>query len=229
MRVGMYVIAFANPKGGTGKTTAAIILAEQITMAGAMVAILDCDPNQNIVTWGKERQSSDRTTPFAIIPRPHEDDLIRVIDDLDGQYDYLLIDLEGTASQIVTYSLTRTDLAIIPFEPTPMETRQAARAVTLVQNAGRLMRKQVAFVLLLTRTNAAFQTSDERDVRAETSDIPVLPVSLVRRAAFTRLFRESSMLSEMEEGQVSSLKQAQKNAREYAQSVVDRLKDTVKK
>lgn len=110
-----------------------------------------------------------------------------------------------------------------------METRQAARAVTLVQNAGRLMRKQVAFVLLLTRTNAAFQTSDERDVRAETSDIPVLPVSLVRRAAFTRLFRESSMLSEMEEGQVSSLKQAQKNAREYAQSVVDRLKDTVKK
>lgn len=225
----MYVIAFANPKGGTGKTTAAIILAEQITMAGAKVAILDCDPNQNIVTWGKERQSSDRTTPFAIIPRPHEDDLIRVIDDLDGQYDYLLIDLEGTASQIVTYSLTRTDLAIIPFEPTPMETRQAARAVTLVQNAGRLMRKQVAFVLLLTRTNAAFQTSDERDVRAETSDIPVLPVSLVRRAAFTRLFRESSMLSEMEEGQVSSLKQAQKNAREYAQSVVDRLKDTVKK
>ncbi|OAH27639.1 stability/partitioning determinant [Methylorubrum populi] len=225
----MYVIAFANPKGGTGKTTAAIILAEQITMAGATVAILDCDPNQNIVTWGKERQSSDRTTPFAIIPRPHEDDLIRVIDDLDGQYDYLLIDLEGTASQIVTYSLTRTDLAIIPFEPTPMETRQAARAVTLVQNAGRLMRKQVAFVLLLTRTNAAFQTSDERDVRAETSDIPVLPVSLVRRAAFTRLFRESSMLSEMEEGQVSSLKQAQKNAREYAQSVVDRLKDTVKK
>lgn len=225
----MYVIAFANPKGGTGKTTAAIILAEQITAAGATLAILDCDPNQNIVTWGKERQSSDRTTPFAIIPRPHEDDLIRVIDDLDGQYDYLLIDLEGTASQIVTYSLTRTDLAIIPFEPTPMETRQAARAVTLVQNAGRLMRKQVAFVLLLTRTNAAFQTSDERDVRAETSDIPVLPVSLVRRAAFTRLFRESSMLSEMEEGQVSSLKQAQKNAREYAQSVVDRLNGTVKK
>lgn len=64
----MYVIAFANPKGGTGKTTAAIILAEQITMAGATVAILDCDPNQNIVTWGKERQSSDRTTPSRSFP-----------------------------------------------------------------------------------------------------------------------------------------------------------------
>lgn len=225
----MYVIAFANPKGGTGKTTAAIILAEQITIAGAKVAILDCDPNQNIVTWGKERDSSGRATPFTILSRPHEDELITIIDELDGQYDYLLIDLEGTAAQIVTYALTRTDLAIIPFEPTPMETRQAARAVTLVKNAGRLMRKQVAFVLLLTRTNAAFQTSDERDVRAETSDIPVLPVSLVRRAAFTRLFRESGMLSEMEEGQVSSLKQAQKNAREYAQAVLDRLNVTVKK
>ena len=225
----MYVIAFANPKGGTGKTTAAIILAEQITIAGAKVAILDCAPNHNIVPWGTERDSSGRATPFTILSRPHEDELITIIDELDGQYDYLLIDLEGTAAQIVTYALTRTDLAIIPFEPTPMETRQAARAVTLVKNAGRLMRKQVAFVLLLTRTNAAFQTSDERDVRAETSDIPVLPVSLVRRAAFTRLFRESGMLSEMEEGQVSSLKQAQKNAREYAQAVLDRLNVTVKK
>ena len=224
----MFVIAFANPKGGTGKTTAALILAEQITAAGGTVAILDCDPNQNIVIWGNEREISGRTTPFTILPRPHEDDLIGVIDEMDGKFDYLLIDLEGTASQIVTYALTRTDLAIIPFEPTPMETRQAARAVGLVKKAGRLMRREVAFILLLTRTNAAFQTSDERDVRAETSDIPVLPVSLVRRAAFTRLFRESSMLCEMEEGQVSSLKQARSNAREYAQSVVGKLNEAVK-
>ena len=43
----MFTITFANPKGGSGKTTSAMLLAEQIRHAGASVAILDCDPEQD--------------------------------------------------------------------------------------------------------------------------------------------------------------------------------------
>ena len=43
----MYVITFANPKGGSGKTTSAMLLAEQIALSGGRVAILDLDPNAN--------------------------------------------------------------------------------------------------------------------------------------------------------------------------------------
>lgn len=222
----MYVIAFANPKGGTGKTTAALLLAEQITDAGARVGVMDCDPNQNIVTWGKERESSNRQTPFRIFARPQEDQVVEEIDNLDGHVDYLLVDLEGTAAQIVTFVLSRTDLVVIPFEPTPMETRQAARAVNLVKTTSRMMRRNIAYVLLLTRTNAAFQTSDERDVRTETNEIPVLSATLVRRAAFTRIFRDASLLSELNDGQVSNVSQAIVNARAYAQAIMDRLKQT---
>ena len=45
----MYVITFANPKGGSGKTTSAMLLAEQIALSGGRVAILDLDPNANIL------------------------------------------------------------------------------------------------------------------------------------------------------------------------------------
>jgi len=220
----MYVISFVNPKGGTGKTTAALLLAEQLAGAGAQVAMLDCDPNQNIVTWASEREQAQRGTPFIVIGRPPEERVVEAIDDLDGKFDYLIVDLEGTAAQIVTFVLSRTDIAVIPFEPTPMETRQAARAVGLVKSTAKMMRRPIPFTLLFTRTNAAFQTSDERDVRSETSDLPVLPVSIVRRAAYTRIFRDSLLLSELERGQVSNLPAALDNARAYAQAVANLLK-----
>lgn len=219
----MYVISFANPKGGTGKTTAALLLAEQLTRAGATVVMLDCDPNQNIVTWGKEREEAGKDTPFRIIARPPEDQVVETIDSLEGDVDYVIVDLEGTAAQIVTFVLSRTDLAVIPFEPTPMETRQAARAVGLVKSTARMMRRPIPFTLLFTRTNAAFATSDERDVRASTSELPVLPISLVRRAAYTRIFRESLLLSELKGNQVSNLDSAVTNARDYAQAIANVL------
>ncbi|MFG1298032.1 ParA family protein [Xanthobacter sp. V13C-7B] len=219
----MYVISFANPKGGTGKTTAALLLAEQLARAGAAVVMLDCDPNQNIVTWEKDRKDAGRETPFRVVARPPEDQVVETIDAMDGIADYVIVDLEGTAAQIVTFVLSRTDLAIIPFEPTPMETRQAARAVSLVKSTARMMRREIPFTLLFTRTNAAFATSDERDVRAETKELPVLPVSLVRRAAFTRIFREGLMLCELKPGQVSNLDAALTNARDYAQAIANQL------
>ena len=220
----MYVIAFANPKGGTGKTTAALLLAEQLAKASGSIAVLDCDPNQNLVAWAKERAGAGLRQPFRVLPRPTEEKVVDQIDDLDGEVDYLIVDLEGTAAQIVTLVLSRADLTVIPFEPTPMETRQAARAVSLVKSTARMLKRDVPFALLFTRTNAAFQTSDERDVRADTSDaVPVLPVSLIRRAAYTRIFRESLLLDELRGKQVSNLEPAIENARSYAQSVVDML------
>jgi chromosome partitioning protein len=237
----MFVITFANPKGGSGKTTSAMLLAEQIHHAGARVAVLDCDPNQNIVQWAAMRQEEGREVPFTIEPVPSEDLVLETIEALDGKADYLIIDLEGTASQLVTYAISQSDLVLVPFEPTPMEARQAARAVQLVRNAGRMLKREIPHSLLLTRVNAAFQTSDEKDVRKETdgNDVSVLTTTIVRRAPYTRIFREGMMLSELQaaaqqeaEGRTASaqerllkpIENAITNAQEYAQEVVNALR-----
>ncbi|WP_084212684.1 ParA family protein [Thalassobacter sp. 16PALIMAR09] len=54
----MKVLTFANPKGGSGKTTSAMLLAEQIAISGGRVAILDLDPNANIFAWALTSHSS---------------------------------------------------------------------------------------------------------------------------------------------------------------------------
>ena len=109
---------------------------------------------------------------------------------------------------------------LIPFEPTPMETRQAAKAVALVKRTAKMVGREIDYALVMTRTNAAFQTNDEKDVRSALGESKVLNVSLVRRAAFTRIFRESELLGELESGKVSNLEQARSNAAGFARSVL---------
>jgi len=154
--------------------------------------------------------------------------------------DYLIVDLEGSKDQIVTFALSRTDLCVIPLDGSPMEARQAAAAVRLVQSTAAMIRAPIAYTLLFTRTNAAFQSSDERDVRAEmeANNINILPVRIAKRAPYTRMFRDGVLLSELPElvrtemaGKsasitVKALHQvtgAIDNARDYAQAVIQVL------
>ena len=239
----MYVITFANPKGGSGKTTSAMLLAEQIALSGGRVAIIDLDPNANILGWSEGRQEQGRAVPFAVHARPQAEETVELIDKLSGDVDYLIIDLEGSKDQIVTFALSRTDLCIIPLDGSPMEARQAATAVRLVQTTANMIRMQIDYTLLFTRTNAAFQTTDERDVRQEMklNAIPTLPVRIAKRAPYTRIFRDGVLLTELpdivaaeHEGKTASvtdkaLKQvnsAIENARDYAQAVIHTLTKT---
>ena len=238
----MYVITFANPKGGSGKTTSAMLLAEQIYIAGASVAILDLDLNANIVAWSQSRQKEGRKVPFSVHARPQAEETVALIDELTNEAEYLIIDLEGSRDQIVTFALSRTDLCIIPLDGSPMEARQAAQAVRLVQTTSNMIRSPIQYALLFTRTNAAFQTADEREVRQEMelNSISLLPVRLAKRAPYTRIFRDHVLLSELPalvtaemkmKGKAASttaraLKQvttAIDNARDYAQVVINTL------
>lgn len=238
--VSMFVITFANPKGGSGKTTSAMLLAEQIALSGGRVAVLDLDPNANILAWARGREEAGRVVPFAVHARPQVEDTVALIDGLEVGTDYLIIDLEGSKDQIVTFALSRTDLCVIPMDGSPMEARQAAHAVRLVETTARMIRSPIAYTLLFARTNAAFLTTDERDVRQEmeSSRINTLPVRIARRAPYTRIFRDSLLLAElpdlvaeeMKGKTASAVEKAQKqvasaieNARDYAQAVIDTL------
>lgn len=233
----MYVITFANPKGGSGKTTSAMLLAEQVAISGGRVAILDLDPNANILAWSRDRTEAGRGVPFTVHSRPQADETVEIIDGMSDSVDYLIIDLEGSKDQIVTFALSRTDLCVIPLDGSPMEARQAAAAVRLVQSTAAMIRTPIAYTMLFTRTNAAFQSSDERDVRAEMemNNIPTLPVRIAKRAPYTRVFRDGVLLSELPElvriemvGKSASVTEkalhqvtgAIDNARDYAQAVI---------
>ena len=88
-----------------------------------------------------------------------------------------------------------------------------------------MINRPIKFVLVMTRTNAAFQTSDEKDVRSSIRDMPILDTSLVKRAAFTRIFRDAELLKELDPGSVSNVAKAIENARLFANDVIKHLRE----
>ena len=49
----MPTIVFASPKGGVGKSTAAVLLATELASHGGSVTMIDADPNKPLSQWAK--------------------------------------------------------------------------------------------------------------------------------------------------------------------------------
>lgn len=239
----MYVITLANPKGGTGKTTTSFLLAETIALSGGRVAVMDLDPAANMMIWKSMRSERGDTCPFEIVGRPPTEQLVTAIEDLEESIDYLIIDLEGTKDQIATFALARTDLCLVPIDGSALEARQAASAINLAKQTASMARQEIKAAIVFTRSNAAFQTSDEKDVRAslESNSIDVVKERIVSRAAYRRIFRDGKTLEEIEkQAQLEAMKlktasakrklvepisKARHNAAGFTQAVIEMSKD----
>src|ERR1700757_4552209 len=88
----MPVVAFANPKGGAGKSTSALILAQTLTRAGASVTVIDADPNRPILDW----RSGASQSPIRVIGDATESTIVKIVTEERARQQFVFVDLEGT-------------------------------------------------------------------------------------------------------------------------------------
>ena len=221
----MPVISIANPKGGTGKTTTALLLGLELAKSAA-VAIIDADPNRIVYNWGRQREEANKPVPLSIAPAPEESELIRTISTLAVEKQFVLIDLEGTASRTVSRAFARSDLVLIPLNPSPIDARQAAAAVRLVHEESEVLQRRIPYCLAFVRTNAAIVTRDQAAIAAdlEHAHIPILSSTLIERAAYRAVFRDSALLEDLDPKTVSGLENAAKNVRTFTADIVTFLR-----
>jgi len=219
----MPVIAFANPKGGAGKTTSALLLASELAGRGASVAIVDADPEKWLSQWGALPGCPARIT---IISDVTEDSIVDQIEAAAAAAQFVVVDLEGTASLMVANAIGMSDLVIIPSQGASMDAKGAAKTIRLIRNQSRMARREIAHAVLLTRTSAAVASRSLRNVRAqlEQAGIPVLETSIVERAAYRDILDYGGLLADLDPAQVSNVEKAVENARAFAVEVVARLK-----
>ncbi len=225
----MPVISFANPKGGTGKSTSALILALEMAHRGGRVALIDCDPNQVTAGWAEAREQEEQGVPFTAIANPGEENIIDVLDDLANTYPFVIVDLEGTASLMMSRTMSRSDLTIIPMQASPVDAKQAARAAALVRAEEKMLRRTIPMRILITRNNPAIKTRDEKAImeQLEAAQVPVLEVPLHERAAFRAIFSYNKTLRELTSKESAGLPKARENAEGYAYYVIKALKDEI--
>ena len=100
----MPVITFASPKGGVGKTTAALLLATELAVKEFHVTVIDADPLKWIKGWS---ELPDKPANLEVLAGLTEDTIIEAIDQARNRSQFVIIDLEGTASTIVAYAFSR--------------------------------------------------------------------------------------------------------------------------
>ncbi|WP_252714911.1 ParA family protein [Acinetobacter baumannii] len=100
------IITIASRKGGVGKTTIAINMVVALSNKGKTL-LVDADEQQSAMKWNKHRK--EKIDAISI----HKD-LIAELEKLDGEYQYILIDVAGRDSEIFREALLISDKLIVP-------------------------------------------------------------------------------------------------------------------
>lgn len=179
----MPVIAFANLKGGVGKSTLAVSVAGAL---GKGAALIDADPQGTVTAWA----ASDGL-PFPVEAMPLQgadvESWIRRALAIDAKF--LVIDLPPMLGDATSAALAIADLACIPVSPSGADITATTSAIDLVQRA-RQARTDGKPKALLIPSKVDRRTAAGAEIEAVLHDFnePVAPVVSQRIAhvdAFT--------------------------------------------
>jgi chromosome partitioning protein len=224
----MPVIVVANPKGGATKSTTLLIAATTLAEMGATVSIIDADPNRPIVAWRAGRSG----LALDVIGDASESSIIKSIREEKQKKQFVFVDLEGTASRLVSRAITQADLVLIPLQASGIEARQAARAVSLVhEEEEALGDRPIPFRIVLTRTSPLIPSRIEKRIIAnlKSADLPLMRTQLNERQAFKALLTDNVALHEMKSEDVNGIPAAMENARAFTDELVAVVEQIVSK
>lgn len=218
----MPTIVFVSPKGGAGKTTSAFLLSTALA-SHYNVTIIDADPNHPIKNWASGGNAPARLT---IVSDADEDTIVERIDDAASKTTFVVVDLEGTASKIVVFAITRADFVVIPTQGSQLDANEASRAIRVVLQSQKIKKAAVPYAVLLTRTSASIRTRGLAHIQKGMIEagIPVLNAELNERDAFKAVFAFRQTLDQLNPAEVPNLDKAKSNVWELAYEILERLK-----
>jgi chromosome partitioning protein len=215
----MPVIVTASSKGGAGKSTLTLVLAQALDSMGATVTIVDADPNRPLLRWRNGKSNSG----IEVIGDVTESTIIKAIREHSATRQFVLVDLEGTANRLVSRAITQADLVLIPLQASALDSNEASRAVGLIQEEEETLEGRVIpYRIIMTRTNPLITTKIEAGIYKALADaqIPLMKTRLHERQAYKAIFVRRQTIAELD-GSINGLDAAKENAERLATEVVE--------
>jgi chromosome partitioning protein len=216
-------IAFISPKGGAGKTTAALLLALGLAERGSRVALIDSDPNKPLVRWGGLPGRPERVSVHAAPTVPDIREAAAEARRLNPEW--TIVDTEGSVRGAMVFAALRFDAVITPLTGSAMDAVEAIKASELVASFGKRQGNDLPYACLMSRVPAALKPRSLSAVVAQlrAREIEILPTPLIEKEAFRALFELGGGLGGLERQGVGGVTAARANVAAYVDAVVSML------
>jgi chromosome partitioning protein len=184
----MKVLVFLSQKGGSGKTTLAVHTAVAAQDAGMKVVVVDTDPQHSATVWGAARQAA-----APIVATVAGSGLDRVLAAAAGEgMSLAIVDTAPHAAPEAARTARTADLVLIPCRPTAFDLAAAEGAARIAIAA----KVPAAFVLSACPIRAP-EIEETRKALAGYG-LPVAPVEIAERRAFSRAIATGRSVTEFE-------------------------------
>ena len=192
-------IGLLNQKGGVGKTTLAVHIADALARKEKDVLLVDADPQGSALDWAAAREG-DPLFPVAGLPRPS---IHKELPALAKGYDYVVIDGPPRVYDVARSAIMACDLVLIPVQPSPYDVWAAKEIVDLIHEAS-VYRPNLksAFVINRKIVNTALGR-DVADALAE-YPMPVMETAICQRVALTESAAQGQTVFETAPGSHAS-------------------------
>jgi chromosome partitioning protein len=209
------IFAVANPKGGSGKTTVAIILAGEFAKHGYSAAIVDADPQGSSYQWHASSVARGLSPQGVDLVRaPDEAALVQAVERLAG-YDVVVIDTPGYYGEVLVQSALRADLVVLPCKVHTFDASQVVRTIrNLEQHAASAQLPMSQHRVLFNEYDSLDRnTRPLREVVAylDSEHVPVSATALYRRVTFRTMTSGFGTLYQMSDKD-ESVRKARFNA-----------------
>ena len=172
------IVALLNQKGGVGKTTLAVHIADALSRRNKRVLLVDADPQGSALDWAAARKG-EPLFPVAGLPR---NSIHKELPKLSAGYDTVIIDGPPRVYDVARSAIMASDLVLVPVQPSPYDVWAAKEIIDLIHEAT-IYKPNLKSAFVINRK--IVNTALGRDVVDALSDypVPVLNTSICQRIA----------------------------------------------
>lgn len=177
------IISLATSKGGTGKSTLARSLGAYWLNLGFKVAIIDADPQGSIIG---NHSDNGPLSKMHVIADP-EESVGNTVKEIDGDFDYILIDTGGFRNRTTVMALLSCDYVLIPLKPSSDDVKAALDTYTLIQELNETPEREnnpIKYDMIITMSQQGIVIAKHVRAELEKMNLNLLKSEMFNRVAY---------------------------------------------